>query len=50
MLKLLMMYEANLSLFEKKLVADGLPRNSENFEKFITEGLVKPIIKTQDKI
>lgn len=39
-----MMHEANLSAFDKKLIADGLPRSSENFEKFITEGLVKPLI------
>ena len=40
-----MMYEANLSILDKKFVTDGLPRDNKNFEKFITEDLVKPLIK-----
>ena len=39
-----MMHEANLSILDKKLIADSLPRSKQSFEKFITEGLVKPLI------
>ena len=39
-----MMHEANLTIFDKKLIENGLPRSNKNFEKFITEGLVKPLI------
>ena len=44
-----MMHEANLSIFDKKIIADSLPRK-QSFEKFITEGLVKPLIINQNKV
>ena len=51
MLKLLMMYQAGMTMHEQNLISKALPSGfGESFERFITEGLVKPINATQKSI
>ena len=52
MLKLVMMHDTNLNHLEKSLVRSCLPQRQKKtmFGKFITENLIWPISKTQQKI